>query len=180
MIKFEDNVLDYLNIPSVPKKEWDGKSPFTKGVAVVKLAFGEEAYAVCAYRPEQGDKEPNVIKVFGYDPFYSILKIYVVPAYMANEDEVQNMDLDDKSKERAASVIREAKEIENGDAEDDAEKELDSLPEWIFPHIKTKEEAEAFVREYKRSNGIKGQAPKNKETLRSYLYVIYKNKKTKR
>ena len=37
MIEFEKEVIKYLNIPSIPKKEWDGKSSFSKGVALLEL-----------------------------------------------------------------------------------------------------------------------------------------------
>ena len=173
MAKYENEVIEYLGIPSLPKKEWDKKSSFARGVAIVELVNGGEACAVCSFSPESGDTNPHITKVFGIVPFKGIKSIHAVPDYMAKEEDVAMMDLDEASKEKAARIIREANEIENGDVEDDAMATLKELPEWIFPHISNREEAEAFVREYKRTNRIKGSIPKSDENLKSYLYVIY-------
>ena len=57
MIQFEKEVLEYLNIPSIPKKEFDGKAAFSKGVAVVETIGKQEAFAIACFNPENGDKE---------------------------------------------------------------------------------------------------------------------------
>ena len=172
-VLYEESVIAYLNLPSIPKKEWNGKSSFDKGVAVVELYGSREAYAVASY-DENKDSEPRIIKAFAQEPFSGIKKIFVVPNYMVTEEDVEKMDLDEESKKKATSVLKEAKEIEN-EGTGNEEDELAKLPEWIFPHITNREEAEAFVRSYRQRNKIKGKVPQSDDNLKAYLYVIYKN-----
>ena len=84
-IEFEKELLAYLNLPSIPLKEWkEGDMPFEKGVAVIEY-YGERlAYAVCKFDPNSGIKRPRVIKTFGTEPFIKIVKVFVVPNYMSN------------------------------------------------------------------------------------------------
>ena len=56
MIEFEKEVVSYLNIPNIPKKEWNGKDSFQDGVAVLNLSSGQQAYAVCTFDKETDKK----------------------------------------------------------------------------------------------------------------------------
>lgn len=168
MIKYEKEIIEWLNLPSIPKKKWDGKTGFRDGVAVIKHNMGEESYAVATFDSES-DKEPRIKKVFGLEPYFEIGDIFVVPAYM-NED-VESFDLDDESKKAAQRLIDEAHELEM----EGVEETKVNLPEWVFDNIHNREEAEAFCREYRRQNRIKGALPKTDDTLKAYLYVIYKD-----
>lgn len=167
-IQFENEVLSYLNLPKLPAKEWDGVSAFDKGVAVVKLAFDEHAYAVATFNPETMEK-PSVIKSFAPETFYGIEKILVVPAYM-DVDNIENADLDEESKRKAAELANEAAEIEN-----DGTKAHIDLPDnpYYFDNITNDEEAIAFIAAYNQKNGIRGQVPKKHETILNRLLVIY-------
>ena len=73
MIKFEQEVCDYLCIPSIPRKEWNKKDSFKKGVAVVRLSVSGVAYAVCTFDNE-ADTEPRIVKTFASEPFYKTKK----------------------------------------------------------------------------------------------------------
>ena len=95
MVEFEKEVVTYLNIPSIPKKEWNQTDSFQCGVAVINLSLGRQAYAVCSFDKET-DREPRITKVFGVEPFGSIDKVFVVPAYMDNN--TVDADLDAESK----------------------------------------------------------------------------------
>lgn len=171
MIEFEKEVIKYLNIPSIPKKEWDGKSSFSKGVALLELQFGHEAYAVASFDAES-DKIPSVNKVFGLEPFKSIKKIFIVPSYMSTEDEIKDMDLDEQSKKKAAEILKEASEIENEGVESNIPS-MDALPEYIFPEIHNKQEAEAWLRNFQSRNKQKGRIPTTEENIKLRLYSIY-------
>ena len=166
-IKFEKEVCAYLNLPKLPVKEWDGESAFDKGVAIIKLAFNETAYAVARFNPEK-EKEPSITKVFGQEPFYGIEKVFIVPDYM--ETNVEDADLDEESKKKAAELANEAAEIEN-----DGTKAHIDLPDnpYYFDNITNDEEAIAFIAAYNQKNGIRGQVPKKHETILNRLLVIY-------
>ena len=62
MVEYEKEVIAYLNIPSIPKKEWNQQDSFQNGVAIVSLSLGRLAYAVCTFDKET-DKEPRIKKV---------------------------------------------------------------------------------------------------------------------
>lgn len=172
MVEYEKEVVAYLNLPSLPKKEWNQQDSFKDGVAVVSLSLGRLAYAVCTFDKET-DKEPRIKKVFGIEPFTSIEKVFVVPSYMDND--TSDADLDAESKKRAEQLAAEAKELENQGTVDEAIEDANKLPEWIFPEIHNIEEAQAYLREYNRINGIrKGKIPTNEETIKMRLYNIYK------
>ena len=111
-IEFEKELLAYLNLPSIPRKEWkEGDMPFEKGVAVIEY-YGERlAYAVCKFDPNSGIKRPRVIKTFGTEPFIKIVKVFVVPNYMSNIEDVKDMDLDEQSKKKAEQMLKEAQEL---------------------------------------------------------------------
>ena len=167
MISFEKEVCSYLNIPSLPKKEWDGKSSFKNAVATIKLGGSRLAYAVASY-DEAKDDAPRVVKSFMTEPFYGIDKIFVVPSYM--DTDVDNMDLDEQSKKAAEDLKKEAYELENQGADENLE-----VPEneYCFDHIHNDEEAIAFIEAYNRENNIKGAIPKKHESIIARLTVIY-------
>ena len=167
MISFEKEVCSYLNIPSLPKKEWDGKSSFKNAVATIKLGGSRLAYAVASY-DEAKDDAPRVVKSFMTEPFYGIDKIFVVPSYM--DTDVDKMDLDEQSKKAAEDLKKEADELENQGAD-----ETIDVPknEYCFDHIHNDEEAIAFIEAYNRENNIKGAIPKKHESIIARLTVIY-------
>ena len=172
MVEYEKEVVAYLNLPSLPKKEWNQQDSFKDGVAVVSLSLGRLAYAVCTFDKET-DKEPRIKKVFGIEPFTSIEKVFVVPSYMDND--TSDADLDAESKKRAEQLAEEAKELENQGTVDEAIEEANKLPEWIFDEIHNKDEAMAWLKQYNIRNGIrKGKIPSNDETIKMRLYNIYK------
>lgn len=167
MISFEKEVCSYLNIPSLPKKEWDGKSSFKNAVATIKLGGSRLAYAVASY-DEAKDDAPRVVKSFMTEPFYGIDKIFVVPSYM--DTDVDKMDLDEQSKKAADDLKKEADELENKGADDTME-----VPEneYCFDYIHNDDEAIAFIEAYNRENNIKGAIPKKHESIIARLTVIY-------
>lgn len=167
---FEKEVIKHLNLPSIPVKEWDGKSSFSKGVALLSLRGEREAYAVASFDADV-DKKPNIVKVFGIEPFVNIKKVFVVPAYMTTEEEIKDMDLDEQSKKKVQQVLNEAREIENEGTED--ENPMANLPEWIFPEINSKQEAEAWLRNFQSRNKQKGRIPTTEENIKLRLYSIY-------
>lgn len=177
MAQFEKEIIEYLGLPSIPKKEWDGTSSFAKGVALVELHGEQEAYAVASFDATV-DKEPNIVKVFGIEPFKSIKKVFVVPVYMSTEEEVNDMDLDEQSKKKAKEILKEASEIENDGVESDIPS-MDDLPEYIFPEIHNKQEAEAWLRRYNSMNKIKGKLPQSEDTIKLRLFSIYTELKNK-
>ena len=163
MIEFEKEVIAYLNLPSIPRKEWNQIDSFQSGVAIVNMSLGRQAYAVCSFDKET-DREPRINKVFGIEPFTGIEKVFVVPAYMDND--TTDVDLDAESKKRAEQLAAEAQELENDGTVDEAVQEADKLPEWIFPEIQNIEQAQAYLREFNRMNGIKkGKIPTSEETI---------------
>lgn len=166
-IKFEKEICEFLKLPSIPKKAWDKETPFDKGVAVVKLAFDEKAYAVARYDINK-DKEPNIIKVFASEQFFGIEEIFIVPAYM--ETDVKDADLDDESKKKAEELAKQAEEIEN-----DGDKDVIDAPEneYYFDNITNDDEAIAFITAYNQKNGIKGAVPKKHDTIVMRLSVIF-------
>lgn len=177
MVEFEKEVVTYLNIPSIPKKEWNQTDSFQRGVAVINLSLGRQAYAVCSFDKET-DKEPRITKVFGVEPFGSIDKVFVVPAYMDNN--TVDADLDAESKKRAEQLAAEAQELENEGVVDEAIQKADELPEWIFDEIHNKEEAIAWLKQYNVRNKIKkGKVPTNEETIKMRLYNIYMSNKNR-
>ena len=171
MIQFEQEVIKALGLPSIPKKEWDGKSSFDKGVAVLKMRDEREAYGVCSF-DAQADKSPRIVKVFGIEPFVGIGKVFVVPSYMTSEEEIKDMDLDEQSKKKVEQILGEAKELENeGTKEDDELKNPKN--EYYFDHITNDEEAKAFIRSYNSRNRIKGKIPSTHDGIIMRLAVIF-------
>ena len=178
MIEFEKEIIEFLNIPSIPRKEWNQTDSFQCGVAIVNLSLGRQAYAVCSFNKET-DKEPRIKKVFCVEPFGGIDKVFVVPAYMDNS--TTDVDLDAESKKKAEQLAEEAKELENDGVVDEAIENANKLPEWIFPEIQNIEQAQAYLREYNRMNRIKkGKVPTNEETIKMRLYNIYMSNKNRK
>lgn len=178
MIQFEKEIINYLNLPNIPKRVWDGLSSFQSGVAVVNMSLGRQAYAVCTFNKDE-DKEPRIKKVFGIEPFTGIEKVFVVPSYMDND--TTEVDLDAESKKRAEQLAAEAQELENNGVVDEAVKEADKLPEWIFDEIHNMSEAQAWLKQYNIRNGIrKGKIPSNEETIKMRLYNIYMSNKNRK
>lgn len=171
-IEFEKELLAYLNLPSIPLKEWkEGDMPFEKGVAVIEY-YGERlAYAVCKFDPDSGVKQPRVVKTFGTEPFTKIVKVFVVPNYMSNIEDVKDMDLDEQSKKKAEQMLKEAHELETEGTKE--ENPMENLPEWIFPEIENREQALAWLRRYNSVNKVKGKLPQSDETIKLRLYSIY-------
>lgn len=177
MVEFEKEVVTYLNIPSIPKKEWNQMDSFENGVAVVNLSLGRQAYAVCSFDKET-DKEPRITKVFGVEPFNGIDKVFVVPAYMDNN--TTDADLDSESKKRAEQLAAEAQELENQGTTEEAIEKANELPEWIFDEIHNRDEAIAWLKQYNVRNKIKkGKVPTNEETIKMRLYNIYMSNKNR-
>ena len=170
MIQFEKEILCFLNLPKVPAKEWDGKSSFQKGVAVLEMINNNEAYAVASFDADK-DKTPNVTKVFGIEPFVCIKKVFVVPSYMTTEEEIKDMDLDEQSKKKVQEVLDEVKEIENEGTKE--ENPMENLPEWIFSEIHSKQEAEAWLKNFQSRNKQKGRIPTTDENIKLRLFSIY-------
>lgn len=168
-IRFEKEVCQYLSLPSIPLKEWNGKSSFKYGVAVTKLLLGDLAYAVCTFNADT-DNEPRIKKVFAEESFSGIDKIFVVPSYMDTKD-IENADLDEQSKEAAERLAQETEELtETPETEEKVE-----MPEneYFFDHIHNDDEAIAFITAYNRDNNIRGAVPSKHETIVMRLGVIY-------
>ena len=171
MVEFEKEVVTYLNIPSIPKKEWNQTDSFQCGVAVINLSLGRQAYAVCSFDKET-DKEPRITKVFGIEPFIGIKNVFVVPSYMSTSDEIKDMDLDEQSKKKVKQVLSEANELENENVSDNDEL-TKPKNEYYFENITNDEEARAFIQAHNSRNRIKGRIPSTHDGLVMRLAVIY-------
>ena len=178
MIEFEREIIAYMNIPSIPKKEWNGKDSFQYGVAILNLATNRQAYAACSFDKET-DSKPRIRKVFCVEPFNGIDKVFVVPSYMDND--TTDADLDIESKKRAEQLAAEAEELENKGTVEEAVENANKLPEWIFDEIHNMSEAQAWLKQYNIRNGIKkGKVPTNEETIKMRLYNIYMSQKNRK
>lgn len=166
-ILFENEICKELGLPAIPKKEWDGKSPFDKGVGIVKTTLGDKAYAVVRFDTEK-EQQPNVVKVFSGEPFIGIEKVFIVPPYM--ETDVEDADLDEESKKKAEELAKQAEEIET---EDNDDKISEQENPYFFDHIHNDEEAIAFIESYNKENKIGGRVPKTHDTILMRLSVIY-------
>lgn len=167
-ILYKNEIVEYLNLPNIPKKPWDGKRPFKSAVGVLQTKWGGLTYAVLGFSEKAN--AAYVKKVFGEEPFIAINEIYPVPDYMDIED-IENWDLDEDSKKAAKSLAQEALEKE------EIEEKEEKYSEWYFDEIHNIDEARAWVANYRRMNKIKGNSPKTEEKLKDYLYVVYKNQK---
>jgi len=171
MIYNEREICQYLGIPSIPKKKWDGKQSFSQGCAIIKHDNDEQSYAVATFDNEIDDA-PRIVKVFSLEQFSGISDIYIVPTYM--DTNVDGMDLDEESKENAKFIIEEAREIELGEDKNDFADTDVPDNEYYFDNIHNDEQAKAFIRAYNKKNRIKrGAMPKTHEGLIVKLSVIY-------
>lgn len=168
MVLFEKEICEFLRLPSIPKKGWNGQTSFKNCVAVVKTLSGFEAYTVASFDAEK-DEKPRVVKAFGQEQFGSVEKVYVVPEYM-DVDDIKNTDLDEESKKHAEELAKEAEEIENEGVEEDV-KEPEN--EYFFDHITNDEEARAYIEAYNKANKLRARVPKTHEGLIMRLSVIY-------
>lgn len=175
MIGKEKEILEYLNIPSIPKKKWDGEKSFKDGVAVTKTISGKEFYAVATF-DKNVDKEPRIKHVFSVEPFRRVGDIFVVPSYM--DEEVEKFDMDEDSKKAAQQIIDEARELEMRDVEK-KEEEINKN-EYFFENINTDEEGMAFIKAYNQKNKIKGKVPTTHDGIVMRLAVIYSDLKDKK
>lgn len=175
MIAFEQEVCKYLGLPSIPKREWDGETMFEKGVAIIETKEGKQCYCACTCRVlSNGHCAAEVSKVFCLEPFVKIISVFVVPNYMSTIDDVAEMDLDEASKKKVEQMLQEAAELSGENGEEDNTPKIEDLPEWIFPEIKSKDEAQAWLRQYNKSNKIRAnRVPSSEETLKLRLYSIY-------
>jgi len=169
MIQFEQEVCDFLAIPSIPKKKWDGQSSFRDGVAVTNLAQDRKAYAICTFDADV-DKEPRIKKIFAFETFFGIEDIFVVPAYM--DTDVEHMDLDDASKEAADRLVQETNEIIAEETHEEPQEEKEENP-FYFEEIHNIEEARAWLQSYNSNHGIKGRVPSDENTIKLRLLTIY-------
>lgn len=164
MILYKDEVCRYLSLPAIPKKIWDGKKSFAYGIATLALIDGGEAYAVVSFDAER-DSEPIIKRVFGFEQFDHIKTIAIVPTYM--DVDIDNMDLDDDSKEQARFLLEEAEEV----AIDPSQ--MIQTSEYLFDNIHNDEEARAFIRAYNQKQKIKGGIPRTHDGLIMRLAVIH-------
>lgn len=169
MVDKENEICQYLGIPSIPKKKWDGKTGFKRGVGVVSLLTGGKAYVVVTFNPEK-DNNCRILKVFTQEQFnFGIEDVFVVPDYM--DTDVENMDFDEKSKEAAKTLVNEALDLENSDTA--ASKVALPENEYYFDNIHDDEEAQAFIKSYNTSNRIRGKVPTTHEAIVMRLSVIH-------
>lgn len=172
MIEREKDIVVYLNLPSIPKKEWDGKASFRRGIAVTTLISGAEAYAVATFDAER-DKEPRVIKVFTLEPYTDVRIVAIVPDYM-NTDGVGSWDLTPESKKAAEEIINEARELEV----DGVQEERTDMPEheYLYPHVTNDAEAKAFIKAWNAQHGAKkARIPKTHEDIITKLTAMWLN-----
>lgn len=167
-VNFEKEICEYLRIPTIPKRKWDGKTSFKDGCAVIEHTDGSLSYAVATFDDEL-DNEPRVRKVFTLEMFNKVHDIFVVPEYM--DTDVEEMDLDEESKEKAKLLVDEASELEVQGKEED----FSDANEYVFDNIHNDEEATAFIRAYNKKHKKKGGLPKTHEGIIMRLNVIYKD-----
>ena len=172
MVEYENEVCQYLGIPSIPKKKWDRKSSFKRGVGIVDLIGGHQAYVVVTFDAEH-DIDCRIVKVFTLEQFilggFGLSEVFVVPDYM--DTDVENMDLDESSKEAAKALVNEALDLENADTA--SSKVTFPENEYYFDNVHSDEEGMAFIKAHNTSNRIKGKIPTTHEGIVMRLSVIY-------
>lgn len=171
-IKFEKEVLELFSLPSIPKKEWDCESSFSEGLAVAEFIDKTLGYVVVSYDAET-QKKPAIKRVFDLAQIKSIdySKVLIIPEYMDIQN-TEKWDLDEDSKKKAEAIIEEVKDLEG------KEKQKDVIEyEWVFPEIHNLEEAEAWVKHYRKTNKIKGKIPMGEDAIKNYLLVVNANMK---
>lgn len=170
IIKHEQEVLDYLHIPSIPLKKWNGTASFKDGVAVVDLLSGSQAYAIATFDSEN-DANPRIKKTFSQEPFSNVGDIFVVPSYMNTIEDVEKFDMDDDSKKAAETILKEAEELENEGVKEETLQAPEN--EYCFDFIHNDAEAQAFIKSYNSKHRIKGKLPKTHDALVTRLAVIW-------
>ncbi len=170
MIKFEKEITNYLNIPSIPKKEWDGISYFEECVGIAKTIDDALVFVVCSYK--EGDSKPRPVKVFDLSIIKDIETVYIVPSYM--DIDVNKMDLDDESMERANDLAMQVIEMEK----ETANEKLPDNP-YFFDNIHSDDEATAFIKAYNKKNKIRGSVPKKYDAIVMRLGVIWREQNNK-
>lgn len=176
----EQEVINYLNLPSLPKKQWDGKKSFKSGIGVAIGHDDSESFVILSFDSET-DKEPRVTKVFSLVPFSRIDKtrILIVPSYM--ETNVDEMDLDEQSKKAAQAVINEAVELENEGVEQTKINIGDEGEgEYFFKEITNDTEAQAYIRAYNKKHNLNASIPVTHEDIVTRLAVIWKDAERKK
>lgn len=168
-ILFFNEICEFLQIPSIPKKKWDGKQHFDKGVGVIKHYDGTESYAFVKY--PDGNSDVNVAKVFSEVQFYELKEIYIVPDYMNDISEVDKMDLDDTSKEHAKELLQQASFV------DDLDSDFIADNEYYFDFIKNDEQAIAFIKAQNKKKRIRSRLPKTHEDIVMRLAVLFNEMK---
>ena len=177
VIKNEKEVLDYLHIPSIPLKKWNGKTSFKDGVAVIDLLSGSQAYAIATF-DEENDANPRIKKTFSPEPFSNVGDIFVVPSYMNTQDDVKEFDMDEESKKAAENILKEAEELENEGVKEDKTEAPEN--EYCFDFIHNDAEAQAYIKSYNSKNRIKGKLPKTHEAIITRLAVIWADEQKKK
>ena len=164
----EKKILEYLKIPSLPAKKWNGKDSFLQGLAIVRRITGEEDYAICSFNSET-DERVRIIKDFGIIPFTEIIDVFTVPDYM--NDDISKMNLDEESKDAMKQLLDEKKEIVNGKVE-----ETIISSEWGYEFIHNKQEAIAYL----KSKQIKGRISNSEEVLKAKLREMFHKEQKKK
>jgi hypothetical protein len=171
MIQNEIQIVRFLQIPSIPKKRWDGSKSFRTGCAVTQLSGGGESYAVATFDKET-DNEPRIIKVFAEDAYVGYTDIFVVPEYMEDID-IEDADLDDESKKKLELLKDEVKEMETEPTIEEIVEEEKGGNEYYFNNIENDEQARAFIRAYNKKHKIRAKVPQSHDDLVMRLSVIY-------
>lgn len=161
-------VLLTLQIPSLPKRTWDGESEFNKGICLVRRMSGRENYAICRFNKDL-DERPKVIQDFSLETFVEVLTCYPIPDYA--ETDIENMQFDSEDSKEAMQELLEEKEEE---VMKGVNKEEEVLPEWIYPFIKTQAEAIAYLKSKKVRNA---HSLKDADAIKAKLYVMYMDEK---
>ncbi len=169
MVQNEQEVIRYLNIPSIPKKQWDGVKSFTKAVAILYLVDGGKSYAVASF-DSNTDKAPRITKVFTLEPYKDWEIVGVVPEYM-NQDDIDKWDVPQESIAAAKQIISEVEEMENEGVID----EMAQAPnnEYCYDFITNDEEAQAYIRSWNKQHGIRGRAPKSHDGIITKLTAMW-------
>lgn len=166
-----DHLLDCLKaltLPSLPKKEWDGESPFTKAVCMIERISGHLSYVIGKYIEET--KQVKIIQDFEMGTIKTILRVYPVPDYL--DSNVDNMDFEDEdSREAMEELLSQSEEQVMEDVEPE-----EKLSEWVFPHINNKEEAIAYLRRYKVQSA---HLLKDPDAIKAKLFILWEDQKKK-
>ena len=177
MIENEKEVLEFLGLPSIPKKEWDGHSSFKDAVVVLDLVGGRKAYAIATFDSIK-DAAPRIKKVFNSEQFDGYSKLFVVPAYM--DTAVDEMDLDEVSKQRAKELVEEVKELEGETPiEENGAFMSGTNGDYMYEHIHNDEEAMAYIKAYNKRNRINGKVPTSHDEIVMRMAAIYADETSK-